>query len=265
MRSWGRSPWMGIVPVEEEEENRSLSSFSVWGHVRQVAVCKSGRTRASWGPTSQQGENRPQNFRFKPSFCHRPQSLAMQTAEDYLHIFIWNSVQHFSYALSEPDTRLRAGASTTKCEVCWSEINRLPFISPAKTGLFGFNKELQFRVCNHDKPDASLSCTVKEGECFYRVKKEAGRVILSQEFQGCWLSLYQKNHLFIPPGLCYHCKVWELPLLVSQSYLNEIAVDWFFCICPFEARTFFESRTGQKSGFLVSATFHLNIKKDLCC
>ena len=120
---------------------------------------------AGWEQTSE--------LPFQTSFCHRPQSSAMQTAEDYLHILIWNSVQHFSHAFFEPDTRLGAGASTAKCEICWPEINRLPFISPAKMGLFGFSKELQFRVCNHGKPHASLL-------------HSKGRRMLLQSEKGSW-------------------------------------------------------------------------------
>ena len=32
---------------------------------------------------------------------------------------------------------------------------RLPDISPAKVGLFGISRKLQFKVCNHGKPHAS--------------------------------------------------------------------------------------------------------------
>ena len=50
----------------------------------------------------------------------------------------------------------RGWSFDNKREVCWPGINRLPFICPAKMGLFGFSKELQFRVCNHGKPHTSF-------------------------------------------------------------------------------------------------------------
>ena len=57
---------------------------------------------------------------------------------------------------------------------CWPKTNRLPVISPGKMGLLGISKKLQFGVCNHGKPYASLRMT-REGECFYRGEKEVGR------------------------------------------------------------------------------------------
>ena len=55
---------------------------------------------------------------------------------------------------------------------CGSEVNRLPDICPAKTGLFGISRELQFRVCNHGKTSASPH-KVKE-ESLYGWKRMLG-------------------------------------------------------------------------------------------
>ena len=70
----------------------------------------------------------------------------------------WFRIQsNISHMLFLSQTPGYSWSFDNKCEVCWPGINKLPFISPAKMGLFGFSKELQFRVCNHGKPHASLS------------------------------------------------------------------------------------------------------------
>ena len=53
------------------------------------------------------------------------------------------------------------------------DLNRLPVISPAKTGLFRISRELKFRVCTNGKPHASPH-TEGEGDCFYKGKGDFG-------------------------------------------------------------------------------------------
>ena len=45
---------------------------------------------------------------------------------------------------------------------------------------FEISKELQFRASNHGEPCASQG-TAREGELFYRGKKEVGRAIVNKE------------------------------------------------------------------------------------
>ena len=52
-------------------------------------------------------------------------------------------------------------------------------ISPTKMGLFRTSRELQFKVCNHGEPYASPHMT-REGEGFYRGKKEGGRDLVNR-------------------------------------------------------------------------------------
>ena len=58
----------------------------------------------------------------------------------------------------------------------WFKTNRRPVICPAKIGLFGINKELQF--CNHRKLYASLHRTRRK--LFYRGGKEVGRAVVNR-------------------------------------------------------------------------------------
>ena len=75
---------------------------------------------------------------------------------------------------------------------CGPEINRLPDISPAKMGLFGISRDLQFQVCNHGEPHVS-PCPAT-GELFYRGEKEVGRAIVNKESMAFhWLSPCQER------------------------------------------------------------------------
>ena len=62
--------------------------------------------------------------------------------------------------------------------LCWPKINRLPAISPAKTGLFVVSRELPFGICSHVEPRARTiaysptpiplpHATSEEGEHFH--------------------------------------------------------------------------------------------------
>ena len=55
----------------------------------------------------------------------------------------------------------------------FSLTNKMPDISPAKTGLFGISRELPFGVCNHGEPRVSPH-TARDGEHFYRGEGKLG-------------------------------------------------------------------------------------------
>lgn len=71
--------------------------------------------------------------------------------------------------------------SLCSCKSCWPETERLPDISPESMDLFGIRRELQYRVWNH----VQFPYTAREGELFYREKKEVGGAIIKNP----WLSL----------------------------------------------------------------------------
>ena len=105
---------------------------------------------------------------------------------------------------------------------CWPETNRLQDISPAKTGLSGISRELQFGVCNHGNPPMA-----REGGQFYREEKEVERALVNREsmvfhwLSPCW---ERRGDFLLPVGLCFHHRECELPLMVSQFYLIEVSV-----------------------------------------
>ena len=81
---------------------------------------------------------------------------------------------------------------------CWPKINKLPDISPAKMGLFRISRELQFEIGNHGKPCASPHIA-REGECFYRGRKEVGSAIVNKECMAfhCTSPWQELRELFI--------------------------------------------------------------------
>ena len=91
-----------------------------------------------------------------------------------------------------------------------------------KMGLFRISRELQFRVCNHGKPQASLP-TARKGEHFYREEKEAGRVITNKARGFHWLSLCQerKGAVLLPAGFSsphrMNPPLTDLPTLIKVS------------------------------------------------
>ena len=114
--------------------------------------------------------------------------------------------------------------SLYKSPKCWPKTNRLPVISPAKMGLFGISRELQFRVCNHGEPHASP-----------HVAREGGG-------KGSWEAVINKE------SLCFNwlssCQDWEdsfFFLLGSAivagcgSSLSDLPApfNWGFCLLIF--------------------------------
>lgn len=116
----------------------------------------------------------------------------------------------------------------------------------SKNDLFGINKELQFRVCNHvETCDNSLNS--KERKILYRGEKEVGRAIEMKcplEAVTVWsLLAFYLTDLIISTGwalkgteeedflllvwLCYCHRTIEL-LLTSWLYFN-----WGFCLLIF--------------------------------
>ena len=104
------------------------------------------------------------------------------------------------------------------------DLNRLPFISPAKMGLFGINKELQFGVCNHGELPASTQHK-KERKTLLKRGRGSGGLWL---FIG-WaitvshrLSFSQAREavFLLPVGLCCPLRAWEFRLLVVWLYFN---------------------------------------------
>ena len=82
---------------------------------------------------------------------------------------------------------------------------------------------MQFRVCNHAEPHASLH-VAREGEHFNREEKEVGRPIVDRVHDLSLAECQEKGAFPLYNELYYHCRGWELPLLVSQLYLIEVSV-----------------------------------------
>ena len=80
---------------------------------------------------------------------------------------------------------------------CWPETNKLPDISPGKVDLLGINKEWPFKILS-----LGLNCILsplraREGEHFYRGKKEVGRAIAYKDsLTFHWLSPCQEKATF---------------------------------------------------------------------
>ena len=92
--------------------------------------------------------------------------------------------------------------------------------------LFLISREFLFRVCNHVKPCASLY-QGREGESFYKEEKEDGWPVVKKEsmtFRGLSPCQERRGVFLLPIVLCYHYRVGELTLLVSQLYLIEVSV-----------------------------------------
>lgn len=101
--------------------------------------------------------------------------------------------------------------------------NRLPAISPAEMGLFRIRKELQFSISNH--PDGVRGPTHYGKVKAFIEGKRKWRGLWQTEprlFTG-WI-LARGRGVFLPLGLPYSCRRWELPLLVAQFYLIQGSV-----------------------------------------
>ena len=99
------------------------------------------------------------------------------------------------------------------------KINRLPYISSAKMGVFGITRELH-------SGSASMVSHVqvphgKGRRTFYRGERKSGG-LCKQRGSGFSLaeSLQERTVFLLPTGLCYGHRGWALPFLVS----------WGFCL-----------------------------------
>ena len=115
--------------------------------------------------------------------------------------------------------------SGTQRTVKFDQINRLPEISLAKMGLFRISRELQCGVCN--LANHTHVPTWQRKEHTFIEEKGSWEGWSKQKSMAChWLSSFEerKELFLLPVGLCCHCKMWGLPLLVSQLYLIEVSI-----------------------------------------
>lgn len=103
----------------------------------------------------------------------------------------------------------------------------LPVVSPARMGLFGINRELQFGVCNHGEPCASPQQKLR-GKLFFTGEEEFGRPAVNKSprlfigraaarrEEGAVLSL---QGMGAPPS--------DLPTLI------EVSVYYYYCFLHF--------------------------------
>ena len=129
------------------------------------------------------------NTKSAKSHCYMFQKLQPwnQLLADFSFLLAWNQFQiriwkelfFFSFK------RIKASVGKYFVWTRWLETNRWPDISSTKMGLFGINRELQFRVCSHGEPCTSPH-TAREGEHFYKGKKEVGRALFTMAL---WQSL----------------------------------------------------------------------------
>lgn len=138
---------------------------------------------------------------------------------------------------------------------CWPKTNRLQGVSPAKMGLFGICRELQFKVYNHGEPHASLHAT-REAELFYRGEKGLWECYSKQRFHDFSLANLLPEKESVPSvGLCSQLRgIRALPSGLPTLF------NWGFCllvfyISPSWLRFFSESITDEELGSVVSAAF----------
>ena len=132
----------------------------------------------------------------------------------------------------------------------WPKTNRLPDIFPAKMGLFGISRELQFGVGIHGEH-------ARQGKENTFIERNVGRTVVKESMAFQWLCPCQERRgvFLLPVGLCYCYRVLGAPLSGLPTLFN-----WGFCllifnISPFWSRSFSESIFYQESGFLVSVAF----------
>ena len=82
-----------------------------------------------------------------------------------------------------------------------------------KISLCTICRELQFEVCNHSKH--ASPCAAREGECFHRKEKEAGRAIKNRVHDALLLESMpgKKRSLSSSSWACSLLRARELPLL----------------------------------------------------
>lgn len=96
---------------------------------------------------------------------------------------------------------------------CWPEINRQSDISLAKIFFFFFQNQQRIAMWRLQLGRAMCvdSPMTRERGHFYREQKEVGKTIT---VHGCSLAEFLSRK-GLSVGLCYNCRVWEYPLLVS--------------------------------------------------
>ena len=102
---------------------------------------------------------------------------------------------------------------------CCPKTNRMPDISLAKMELFRISWDCNLgsgTMVKHVQVPAQQG---KEKD-FLEGKRKMGRAVNKEPKAFHWLSrCLERRAVFLPFGLCYCCRVWELPLLVSGLYL----------------------------------------------
>ena len=110
---------------------------------------------------------------------------------------------------------------------CWPGTNRLPDISSGKVNLLGINKEWPFKILNLGLNYMLSPLRAREGEHFYRGKKEVGRATAYKDsLTFHWLSPCQEKatfyFLFIQlSSVAQSCRLFETPwTAVLQASLS---------------------------------------------
>ena len=114
-------------------------------------------------------------------------SMGLQSVRHYWATFTFhqeNSMDYsqyeiFMYTVWCRSRKIHSGTVWKGNRKYWLEIIRLPGIFPAKMGLFGISRALQFGVCNHGKPQGSVHMS-RENKCFCREEKEVGRAAINK-------------------------------------------------------------------------------------
>ena len=113
---------------------------------------------------------------------------------------------------------------------CWPGTNRLPDISSGKVDLLGINKEWPFKILNLGLNYMLSPLRAREGEHFYRGKKEVGRATAYKDsLTFHWLSPCQEKATFVflfiqLSSVAQSCRLFETPwtavLQASPSFTN---------------------------------------------
>ena len=144
------------------------------------------------------------------SFIYYWQNMLLCSLQILLHLqFLFDYSSHlFSWC---PNNILLYNKLCLMILWYWCKTNRLPDISPGKIGLFWISRQLQFRVCDHNKPRGSPHMA-REGDPLYRGGKEVGSAIVDtprlslarkeeESFFFLWVSAIITGHESTPSGL----------------------------------------------------------------